>query len=100
LDFQAEHRGTVPSRSVDEVPLREYADRFHPPIFDHQGANAMLGQPAHRKLDAVGGVYLHNVMAFDRNRGKSPGSGAFFSCADSTLWILCIMCRCPAPCPR
>ena len=44
------------------------------PIFDYQGANAMLGQPTHRKLDAVGGVYLHNVMAFDpQNVGNKHG---------------------------
>ena len=33
------------------------------------------------------------VIAIDGNRGKSPGSGAFFSCADSRPWTLCIMCR-------
>src|ERR1700730_311684 len=34
----------------------------------------MLGQPAHRKLDAVGGVYFHNVMAFDpQNVGNKHG---------------------------
>jgi hypothetical protein len=26
------------------------------------------------------------------NRGKSVGIGAFFPCADSAPWILCVMC--------
>jgi hypothetical protein len=28
-----------------------------------------------------------------RNGGKSVGSGVFFACADSALWILYVMCR-------
>src|SRR5271165_1929217 len=57
LRTDTEHRGTVSSHSVDEVPLREYANRFHPPVFNYQGANAMLCKPANRKFDAIGGVY-------------------------------------------
>ena len=26
-------------------------------------------------------------------RGKSPGGGAFFACADSAAWILYVMCH-------
>jgi hypothetical protein len=63
LNIKAEHRGAFSSNRVDEVALREYADRFHPPIFHHQGADAMLSQIANRKFNAVRGVYLHNVMA-------------------------------------
>jgi DNA replication protein DnaC len=33
-------------------------------------------------------------------RGKSPGIAAFFSCADSASWTLCIMCRRRPPFPR
>ena len=32
-----------------------------------------------------------------RNRGKSSGTGAFFSCADSSPWTLYIMCCRHAP---
>ena len=35
-----------------------------------------------------------------RNRGKSSGTGAFFSCADSSPWTLYIMCCRHAPFPR
>ena len=55
--------GAVSGHSVDEVPLREYADRFHPPILYYQGANAMLRQLPDRKFDAVRRVYPHNGMA-------------------------------------
>ena len=34
-----------------------------------------------------------------RKRGKSVGGAAFFSCADSAPWILCIMCRRRPPFP-
>jgi hypothetical protein len=34
------------------------------------------------------------------NRGKSSGTGAFFSCADSSPWTLYIMCCRHAPFPR
>jgi hypothetical protein len=36
-------------------------------------------------------------LAFKRNRGKSSGTGAFFSCADSSPWTLYIMCCRHAP---
>jgi hypothetical protein len=34
------------------------------------------------------------------NRRKSPGTAAFFTCADSAPWTLCIMCRGHPPFPR
>jgi hypothetical protein len=34
------------------------------------------------------------------NRGKSPGTAAFFSCADSSPWTLYIMCCRHPPFPR
>ena len=34
------------------------------------------------------------------NRGKITGTAAFFSCADSSPWTLCIMCRRRPPFPR
>jgi hypothetical protein len=33
------------------------------------------------------------------NRGKKVGSLAIFPCVDSTLWILCVMCRRRPPFP-
>jgi transposase len=33
-------------------------------------------------------------------RGKTSGTPAFFSCADSASWILCLMCRRHPPFPR
>src|SRR5580693_1741463 len=63
LDLKAEHGGTVTGYRLDEVPLREDADRLHPPILHHEGADAVLSQLAHRKLHAIGGVYPLNVMA-------------------------------------
>jgi hypothetical protein len=63
LDIKADYRGAVSGHRVDEVTLREYTDRFHSPILYHQSADAMLGQLADRKFDAVCGVYPHNVMA-------------------------------------
>ena len=35
-----------------------------------------------------------------RNRGKSPGTAAFFSCANSSPWTLYIMCCRHPPFPR
>src|SRR6266850_8060568 len=63
LDLKAQCGGAVSGHGVDEVPLREYADRFHPPILYYQGANAMLRQLPDRKFDAVRRVYPHNGMA-------------------------------------
>src|SRR5208283_474836 len=63
LDLEAEHGGAVSGYRLDEVPLREYADRFHPPVLHDQGTDAMLSQLADRKFDAIGGVYPLNVMA-------------------------------------
>jgi hypothetical protein len=63
-DLKTEYGGAVSCHGVDEVPLREYADRFHPQILHHQGADAMLSQLADRQFDAVRGPYRHNGMAF------------------------------------
>jgi hypothetical protein len=63
LDLKAEYRGAVSGGRVDEVPLREDADRFHPSILHDQGADAMLSELADRSFDAVRGVYPHHVMA-------------------------------------
>jgi hypothetical protein len=63
LNLKAEYGGTLSGDGVDEVSLREYADRFHPPILHHQGADAMLGQFADRELEAVRCVYAFDVMA-------------------------------------
>jgi hypothetical protein len=63
VHLKLEYGGAVSGHRVDEVPLREYADRFHPAILNHQGADAMLSQLADRKLDAVRGAYPHNVTA-------------------------------------
>jgi hypothetical protein len=63
LDLKAEYGGAVSRDRIDEVPLRKYAYRFHPPILDDQGADTMLSQLADRKFDAVRGVYPLNVMA-------------------------------------
>jgi hypothetical protein len=38
--------------------------------------------------------------AFARKRRKSPGTPAFFSCADSPPWTLYVMCRRHPPFPR
>jgi hypothetical protein len=40
------------------------------------------------------------LLKMFRKRGKSPGTPAFFPCADSTPWTLCIMCCRPPPFPR
>ena len=48
LDVKVEYCGTVSGDRVDEVSLREYPDRFHPPILDDQGADAVLGELADR----------------------------------------------------
>jgi hypothetical protein len=48
LDLKAEYGGAVSGHGVDEVSLREYADRFHPQILNHQGADAMLSQLSDR----------------------------------------------------
>jgi len=56
--------GAVSGHRADEVALREYADRLHPPILHYQGADAMLSELLDRKFDAVRGVYPHYVMAF------------------------------------
>jgi hypothetical protein len=48
LDIKAEYGVTLPGHRVDEVPLGEDADRFHPPILDDQGADAVLGELADR----------------------------------------------------
>jgi hypothetical protein len=63
LDVKAKYCGAVARHRVDEVPLREYADRFHPSILDDQGADAMLSQLADRNFDAVRSVYPHNITA-------------------------------------
>src|ERR1700747_2825751 len=63
LDLKAEHGGAVTGYRLDEVPLREDADRLHPPILHDQGADAVLSQLADRKLDAIRGVYRLDVMA-------------------------------------
>jgi hypothetical protein len=63
LDLKAEYGGAVSGHRVDEVPLREDADRFHPPVLHDQGADAMLSQLADREFDAIRGVYPLNVMA-------------------------------------
>src|SRR6266481_6482262 len=74
LHLKAEYGGAVSGHRVDEVPLREYADRFHPPILHDQGADAMLSQLADRKLDAVRGAYPHNVTALGpQNVGDEHG---------------------------
>ena len=39
-------------------------------------------------------------QTFRRNRGKTTGTAAFFSCTDSASWTLCIMCRRRPPFPR
>jgi hypothetical protein len=62
FDIKAEYCVTVSGHRVDEVPLGKYADRFHPPILDDQGADAMLGQSADRQFDAVRGADLYDVM--------------------------------------
>jgi YD repeat-containing protein len=41
-----------------------------------------------------------NLITQYSKRGKSPGSAAFFSCADSPPWTLCLMCRRHPPFPR
>src|ERR1700730_8302935 len=63
LDLKAEHGGTVTDYRLDEVPLREDADRFHPPVLHDPRTDAMLSQLADRKLDAIRRVYPLNVMA-------------------------------------
>jgi len=53
-DIEAEHCGTVSGRRVDEVSLRKYLDRFHPPILDYQGAGAIKAEDdvgRHRATD-------------------------------------------------
>jgi hypothetical protein len=47
-DLKDEYGGTVSGHGVDEIPLGEYADRFHPQILHDQGADAMFSQPADR----------------------------------------------------
>jgi hypothetical protein len=42
-------------------------------------------------------VSAQPLTAPTRNRGKSSGTGAFFSCADSSPWTLYIMCCRHAP---
>ena len=42
----------------------------------------------------------HALGKLPGKRCKSPGDGAFFSCADSASWILCTMCRRHSPFPR
>src|ERR1700730_9457755 len=74
LDLNAEHGGAVTGYRLDEVPLREDADRFHPPVLHDQRTDAMLSQLADRKLDAIGGVYPLNVMALGpQNIGNKHG---------------------------
>jgi hypothetical protein len=34
------------------------------------------------------------------NRGRTTGTIAFFSCADSPVWTLCVMCHRQPPFPR
>ena|SRR6516164_449137 len=63
LHLKSEYGGAISSHGVDEVPLRKYADRFHPAILYYQSADAMLRQLADREFDDVRGVYPHNVMA-------------------------------------
>jgi hypothetical protein len=63
LDRKAQHGAAASGNRVDEIPLREYADRLHPPILYDQGADAMLGQLADRKFDAVRKADPHYVMA-------------------------------------
>src|SRR6516164_1399780 len=63
LDIKAEYCGAVSGDRIDEVPLREDADWFHPSILYDQGADAMLRQLADRSFDAVRRVYPHHVMA-------------------------------------
>src|SRR5580704_12741547 len=63
LDLKAEHGGTVTGYRLDEVPLREDADRFHPPVLHDQRADAMLSQLADGEFNAIGGVYPLDVMA-------------------------------------
>ena len=62
-DLKAERGGTVTGYRLDEVPLGEDADWFHPPILHDQGTDAVLGQLADRKFDAVRRVNPLNVMA-------------------------------------
>jgi hypothetical protein len=42
----------------------------------------------------------HSNRQWNRNRGKTKGTAAFFSCADSPGWTLCVMCRRHPPFPR
>jgi hypothetical protein len=60
----AERRRALASDRSDKIALRENADRLHPPVFDNQGADALLHQLVHREFDAVGRVYPHDVAAF------------------------------------
>jgi hypothetical protein len=43
---------------------------------------------------------IQRLRGITGKRGKTPGTAAFFSCADSPLWTLCIMCRRRPPFPR
>jgi len=44
-------------------------------------------------LEAMAVAHAAGLTREARNGGKSVGSGVFFACADSALWILYVMCR-------
>jgi hypothetical protein len=59
-----------------------------------------IGLTYHSAAVIVEGSGLTDAaLAIDRKRSKSPGCEAFFACADSAPWILCVMCRRQPPSP-
>ena len=71
-----------------EVSLYTLLQVFSVTVFEKMPIQSALFATPYRLDDAEG------------NRGKSSGTGAFFSCADSSPWTLYIMCCRHAPFPR
>ena len=61
---------------------------------------AMLGSVVALRLGGHMRMTAFVNRASPCNRGKITGTAAFFSCADSSPWTLCIMCRRRPPFPR
>jgi hypothetical protein len=70
------------------VSLYTLMQVFSVTVFEKASIESIISQTADSSESVMG------------NRGKSSGTGAFFSCADSSPWTLYIMCCRHAPFPR
>src|ERR1700733_9940286 len=63
--LEAEYGGTVTRDRIEEIALRENADRLHPLILDDNCADTMFSEPRHSECHGVGRPHLHDAAAFD-----------------------------------